>query len=187
MACAMWGDAAHAQAWLSSAGSGDLYLSYVDTWVTKHYLSAGTEVDAGHIRTFTYGLGADYSPTDRLQFSASLPLVESGYHGASPHILPGAVHPVEVDDGSYHATFTDLRTEMHYQLALQPVAIAPYMAYVFPTHNYETLGHAAPGRGLDETWLGVAVGKSLDRMDPAHVRRWSLHLCLGASGSAHFP
>ena len=48
----------------------------------------------------------------------------------------------------------------------QPVAIAPYVAYVLPTHNYETLGHAAPGRGLDETWVGVAVGKTLDQWIP---------------------
>jgi hypothetical protein len=152
----LWAGIGHAQAWLSAAGSGDVSLSYVDTWTTKHYLTRGETVDVGHIRTFTYGVGGDYSPTDKLQFTAYLPLVESGYHGASPH-------PTEVDNGAYHATITDLRTEMHYQLALNPIAIAPYVAFVLPLHNYETLGHAAPGRGLDETWVGVAVGKSLDQ------------------------
>jgi hypothetical protein len=92
-------------------------------------------------------------------FSATVPLIESEYHGAFPH-------PTEVDDGAYHATITDLRTEMHYQLTLEPIAIAPYVAYVFPLHNYETLGHAAPGRGLDETWVGVALGKTLDQWIP---------------------
>ncbi len=155
----LWAGLAHAQAWLPSAGSGDMSLAYVDTWVTKHYLSAGNEVDAGHIRTFTYALGAEYSPTDRWMVSASLPLIESRYDGTKPH-------PTEVDNGAYHATFTDLRMEAHYQLLLQPFAIAPYVAYVLPTHTYETLGHAAPGRGLDETWVGVAVGKTLDQWIP---------------------
>jgi hypothetical protein len=150
---------AHAQSWLPSAGSKDVTLAYVDTWVTKHYLSDGSEVDAGHIRTFSYLVGADYSPTDRWMLSASLPLIESEYHGSSPH-------PTEVDDGRYHATITDLRVEAHYQWLLQPLAIAPYVAYVLPTHDYETLGHAAPGRGLDETWVGVAIGKTLDRWIP---------------------
>ncbi len=149
----------HAQAWLPSAGSRDVSLSYVDSWYTNHWTPTGGTVDAGHIRTYTYGLGAEYSPTDRLMFSASLPLVESQYHGTKPH-------PTEVDDGSWHATITDLRMEVHYQLLLAPLAIAPYVAYVLPTHDYETLGHAAPGRGLDETWVGVAVGKTLDRWIP---------------------
>jgi hypothetical protein len=144
---------------LPSAGSGDVSVAYVDTWTTKHYLSDGSTVDAGHIRTFTYAVGAEYSPTDRLMFSASVPLIESGYHGAFPH-------PTPVDDGSYHATFTDLRMEAHYQLALAPIAIAPYVAFVLPLHNYETFGHAAPGRGLDETWVGVSVGKTLDQWIP---------------------
>ncbi len=155
----LWAGLAHAQAWMPSAGSGDVSLAYVDTWFTKHWLTNGGTVDAGHIRAFTYAVGAEYSPTDRLMFSASLPLIESEYHGAHPH-------PTEVDDGAYHATITDFRMEAHYQLLLQPFAIAPYVAYLFPTHNYETLGHAAPGRGLDETWVGVAVGKTLDQWIP---------------------
>jgi hypothetical protein len=155
----VWAGIAQAQAWLPSAGSGDVSLSYVDSWYTKHWLANGGTLDAGHIRAYTYALGAEYSPTDRWMFSASLPLVESEYHGARPH-------PTYVDDGSYHATITDLRMEAHYQWLLQPFAIAPYVAYVLPTHDYETLGHAAPGRDLDETWVGVALGKSLDHWIP---------------------
>jgi hypothetical protein len=159
MAGLLWAGLGHAQAWLPSAGSADMSLSYVDTWTTKHYLHDGSEVDVGHIRTFIYGLGAEYSPTDKLMFAASLPLVESGYDGKFPH-------PVPVDHGGYHATFTDLRMEMHYQVALTPFAITPYAAFVQPTHTYASFGHAAPGRDLQETWLGVAVGKTLDQWIP---------------------
>jgi hypothetical protein len=40
------------------------------------------------------------------------------------------------------------------------------VALVIPTHTYETFGHAAPGRGLNEEWVGVAVGKTLDQWIP---------------------
>jgi hypothetical protein len=155
----VWANVGHAQAWLPPAGSGSVSLAYVDTWDYKHYTPTGSEVDAGHIRAFTYAAGVEFSPTDRLMFAAYLPMVESRYSGNKPH-------PSEADDGSYHATVTDLRTEVHYQLLLEPVAIAPYVAIVTPTHNYQTLGHAAPGRGLDERWVGVAFGKTLDKWIP---------------------
>ena len=155
----LWATTGHAQAWLPEAGNYSFAVSYTDTFDTKHYLPNGKELDAGHMRLYTYGFAAAYSPTDRLMLNATLPLVSSEYHGSKPH-------PTSVDDGDYHTTFTDLRLEAHYQLLFDPVALAPYVAYVYPTHDYETLGHAAPGRGLTETWLGVAVGKSLDQWIP---------------------
>ncbi len=155
----LWAGIGHTQAWLPPADSGSLSLAYVDTWDFKHYTPTGDEVDAGHVRVFTYAAGGEYSPTDHLMFDAFVPLVESRYSGSKPH-------PSEADDGSYHATITDLRVGAHYQLLLEPLAIAPYVAFVIPLHNYETLGHAAPGRGLDETWVGVAFGKTLDKWIP---------------------
>ena len=155
----VWAAAAHSQAWLPEAGTTSFGVSYTDTFDKKHFNSHGDEVDAGHIRIYTYGFAAAYSPTDRFMLSATLPLISTEYHGSKPH-------PTEVDDSNYHSTFTDLRVEAHYQLSLEPVALAPYIAYVYPTHDYETLGHAAPGRGLTETWLGIAAGKSLDAWIP---------------------
>ena len=155
----LWAGAGSAQSWLPEAGETSYAVSYTDTFDTKHLTPTGQEVDAGHMRFYTYGFAAAYSPTDRIMLNATVPLIRSEYHGPDPH-------PTTADDGSYHSTFTDLRVEAHYQLMLEPVALAPYIAYLFPTHTYETLGHAAPGRGLDETWLGVAAGKSLDAWIP---------------------
>ena len=154
-----WAGTGYAQAWLPDKGTASFGVSYTDTFDKKHWTSHGDEVDAGHIRIYTYGFAAAYSPTDRIMLNAVLPLIRSEYHGSKPH-------PGNVDDSSYHTTFTDLRMEAHYQLMLEPVALAPYVAYVLPTHDYVTMGHSAPGRGLNETWLGVAVGKSLDRWIP---------------------
>ena len=155
----LWSPAALAQAWLPSAGTLGYSLSYTDVFDTKHNLPNGDTIDAGHTRMFTLGFAVAYSPTDRLTLVAGVPLSSAAYHGAHPH-------PTEVDDGSYHTTMTDMRLEAHYQLALEPVALAPYIAYVAPTHHYQTLGHAAPGRELHEIWMGVVAGKSLDRYVP---------------------
>ena len=155
----LWAGAGQTQAWLPEAEETSFAASYTDTFDTKHYTATGQAVDAGHMRFYTYGLAAAYSPTNRFMLNASLPFIRSEYHGPDPH-------PTTVDDGDYHSTFTDLRIGAHYQLMLEPIAIAPYIAYSFPTHTYSTLGHAAPGRGLDETWLGVAAGKSLDKWIP---------------------
>jgi hypothetical protein len=156
----LWAATGHAQAWLPDGGTTSFGVSYTDTLDKKHTTAGGQEVDVGHIRTLIYGFAAAYSSTDRLMFAASLPLVRSRYYGPDPH-------PTTTDDGDYHTTFTDLRTEVHYQLLLNDVwALAPYAAYVLPTHTYSTLGHAAPGRGLDELWLGLSAGASLDKIIP---------------------
>ncbi len=148
-----------AQAWLPAARTVGYSISYTDIFDTKHNTPDGGTVDAGHMRSHTLGFAVAYSPSDRLMLAASVPLASSIYQGTHPH-------PTEVDDGTYHTTMTDLRLEAHYQLALEPVAIAPYLAYVVPTHHYQTLGHAAPGRELHELWMGFVAGKSLDRYVP---------------------
>jgi hypothetical protein len=156
----LWATTSHAQAWLPDGGTTSFGVSYTNTLDKKHTTATGFEVDVGHIRTINYGFAAAYSPSDRLMFAASLPLVQSRYYGPDPH-------PTTTDDGDYHSTFTDLRTEVHYQLLLNDVfALAPYAAYVLPTHNYSVLGHAAPGRGLDELWMGLSAGLSMDKWIP---------------------
>ena len=151
--------AAHAQAWLPDKGDFSAAVLYSDVYDTKHYLPDGDEIDVGHMSSRSIGLAAAYSPSDRMMIVAGLPYVSSAYHGERPH-------PGEVDNGDYHSTFTDLRVEFHYQVSLEPVAFAPYVALVQPTHDYPSLGHAAPGRNLQERWIGFFVGKNLDLWIP---------------------
>ena len=40
------------------------------------------------------------------------------------------------------------------------------MAIVVPTNDYETFGHAAHGRMLNEYWVGFQAGKNLDEWIP---------------------
>jgi hypothetical protein len=155
---------AHSQAWLPPAQVFSVSLSYNDVLNFDHYLPNGDEVDVGHTRTHAYGLSVSYSPTDRLMVTAALPYVVTQFWGERPH-------PTEVDDGHEHATFTDLRVSVHYQWLERPVALAPYLAIVTPVTDYETLGHAAPGRGLNEAWVGFGIGMNLaERLPGTYVQ-----------------
>ena len=148
-----------AQAWLPEKGSVAYGLSYNDITNKEHYLADGSEIDLGHTRIHSIALSLSYALSDRLLLTAGIPYVRGKYEGPRPH-------PTEADDTRYHATFTDARLELHWQATTVPFAFAPYAAFVYPTHDYETLGHAAPGRGLREYWAGFYAGKSLDRWLP---------------------
>jgi hypothetical protein len=154
--------AACAQAWLPEVGDASVSVIYNDTLNKKHYLPNGDEIDVGHTRTQTIGLAVGWAPAERWWLQASVPYVQTRYYGPAPH-------PTEVDDGDEHRAFTDLRVAAHFQWLEGPVAVAPFVAVVTPIADYETLGHAAPGRGLDEFALGFYAGAALDDWLP---RTW---------------
>jgi len=151
-----------AQAWLPSEHAAGIQLTTSSNLSKKHYDSHGEEVDVGHTMVYALTLGGFYSFTDRLMLDASVPIISSRYDGDHPH--PPSM--TDTDDGNWHTTPTDLATNLHFQALLNPVAIAPYIGFVVPTHDYETMGHAAPGRGLNELTLGVYIARSLDQWIP---------------------
>lgn len=153
--------AAQAQAWLPPKGSMSYSLDYSDVLNKKHYTSTGDEVDVGHTDINIMSISGSYSPSDRLSINASLPVVRSRYRGPG---LGG--HDHEIDDGNWHSTITDLQLSVNFQVADGPVAFAPYVGAIIPTHDYTTFGHAAPGRGLNELWLGFYTAMSLNEWIP---------------------
>ncbi len=163
IACLSWSGPAAAQAWLPDAGTLSYSLTFNDTLHRDHYTKDGDEVDVGHTRVQSYGLVVSYSPTDRLMLVAGVPYVTTRYWGPPSH---GGYPGIHVDDGDVHKTFTDLRVSAHYQVTEFPVAFTPLVAVVVPTHDYETFGHAAHGRILNEYWVGFQLGKNLDEWIP---------------------
>jgi Putative MetA-pathway of phenol degradation len=157
---ALLGANASAQAWLPAKGSVNVGFVFNDTFNKQHYTSNGDTVDAGHTRVYVDSLTMSYAPTSRVLLAGTLPFVRARYIGRNPH--PGSV----VDDGRYHSTITDLRLQLHYQLLEEPFAFAPYVGIVIPLHDYPTLGHATPGRGLNEQLVGFYAAKSLDQWLP---------------------
>lgn len=153
--------AAQAQAWLPQKGSTSYSLDYTSVLNKKHYTSTGDEVDVGHTSVDTLSIGASYSPSDRVQISASLPYVTSRYIGPG-----GGGHDTPQDNGHWHGDVTDLQLTVHYQAADGPIAFAPYIGVLIPTNNYESFGHSAPGRRLDEYWIGFYTAVSLNDWIP---------------------
>ncbi|MGH8196787.1 MAG: hypothetical protein ACRETI_01315 [Steroidobacteraceae bacterium] len=151
--------AAHAQAWLPEKGSMSLSLDYTELLHKKHYLFTGAEIDIGHTSTEILNVSATYSPSDRVMIQASLPYVKSRYRGEFHH-------PTVVDDGRWHSTVTDLLLTAHFQWIDGPIGFAPYVGAVIPTQDYVVLGHAAPGRGLEEYWVGFYTATSLNDWVP---------------------
>lgn len=151
--------ASRAQAWLPEKGSSGLSLDYSDTLNKDHFAADGAELDVGHTSTQALSIVGYYGLSDRFMLLAGVPYLRTEYHGESPH-------PVEVDDGDVHATLTDLQVSLHFQLKDGPFAVAPYVGLVIPTNSYPTLGHAAPGRGLEEYWFGLYAGQSLNDWIP---------------------
>ena len=153
--------ASQAQAWLPPKGSFSYSFDYSNVLNKKHYTPDGDEVDVGHTDIDILSISGSYSPSDRISINASLPYVRSRYRG-----LGGGGHNTEIDDGSWHSTFTDLQFTVNYQLTTGLVAVAPYVGAVIPTHDYTTFGHSAPGRGLNEVWLGLYAAMSLNEWIP---------------------
>jgi hypothetical protein len=150
---------APAQAWLPDKGTLNTSTLYNNVLYTEHWLPNGDSLGGINVRSETLALLASYGVTDRVMVSGVLPYIHTRYVGPPSH---GGQPGFEVDDGSWHGYLTDLRLGVHYQLLEQPVALAPFIAYVTPVTDYPTAGHAAPGRGLNELMLGFNVGKSLD-------------------------
>lgn len=150
-----------AQAWLPGKGSYGFGLDFSNTLHKKHYTRTGAEVDVGHTDLEVFSLSGSYSPNDRVLINASLPFVNTRHRGPN-----GGGHDTEIDNGSWHGTVTDLQVTMHYQVTDGRIAFAPYVGLVIPTQEYVTAGHAAPGRGLEEYWVGFYAGTSLNEWIP---------------------
>ncbi len=154
------------QAWLPPKGEAWLSFGYGNIYSAHHYGTGENPPDpaAGPTRTQTLGLVVGYGITDRLALNVSIPFVDSIYHGSRPHRINGVI--LTPDDGQYHGTFQDYRINLGYQALSGTVAIAPFATVVIPSHDYPTLSHAAPGKGLNQVLLGFAAGSSLDRIVP---------------------
>lgn len=153
--------AAHAQAWLPPQGSFSYSIDYSNVLNKEHYTATGDEVDVGHTDLDIMSLSGSYSPSDRIAINATLPVVRSRYRGPG---LGG--HDHEIDDGTWHTTVTDLQISVNFQVTEGPVAFAPYVGAVIPTHDYTTFGHSASGRDLNELWLGFYSAVSLNEWIP---------------------
>src|SRR5262245_34471674 len=143
---------AFAQAWVPEPGDGTVSIAVQQLNVKKH-LAGTTPTDSGHINSFVLLSDLTYGVTGRLAVDVALPFVASQYTGAKPH--PGT----NVDDGLYHATATDFRFAVRYNVSRKGAVLTPYVGSIVPSHGYAFYGHAAAGANLNELQVGTFIAK----------------------------
>ncbi len=156
-----------AQTWVPPAGQGSVSVTYQNYYVTGHFDPAGRPNKNGGTHTKAVVTELDYAVTDTIGLSVSLPFIASKYTGSSSYIVRGfETFPGPLDDGSYHTAVQDLRVEARRMFVAGPLAVAPFVGALFPTHDYETAGEAVPGRHRRELQLGASVSALLDPVVP---------------------
>lgn len=161
-------------------GDTSITFGYQRGNVTRHFNADGSEVSRGRIKSAAAGVAVDYAFTDRLQMSVAVPYISASYSGAF-------AHPTSLDNGATHSTFQNLRADLRYHMVFGETRVTPYIGYVLPTHDYETLGHAAVGSNLREQTAGINVERSLDRIVPgAYVQgRYAFSFAEKVLGVSH--
>jgi hypothetical protein len=126
------------------------FLGHTDAHGNRH------PENGAQAQTFT--LGVEYSLTDRLAISASLP-----YTAARFCCNPSPNFPrTGINDGHYHGAWQDYHFDVRYNVLTQPLVVTPFLAFVVPSHHYQTFLAEAVGRDLREAHIGVNVGRRFD-------------------------
>jgi hypothetical protein len=147
-----------AQAWVPPRGEGTISATYQNYDVEGHFGPTGLENENGGTHTQAVIAELDYGATDTFGLTVTLPFIASKYTGPPFYFVgPFLTVPGPLDDGSYHGAFQDLRVEARRMFLTGPVAIAPFVGALFPTHAYETVGEAVPGRHRREFQFGVGA------------------------------
>jgi hypothetical protein len=156
------------QAWLSPQGEGTVSLLYQYDIERLHTYSDGQTRDKGHTYFDSLIVNSDFSLTDRLALSVSLPYIAGKYVGAFPHLLvrgqPGTA--VALDNGDFHSGFQDFRVNLRYALTQKALKIVPFFQATLPSNNYSSFGHAAVGFNESEYRVGVNIGRRLNPILP---------------------
>jgi hypothetical protein len=156
------------QAWLSPKGEGTVSVLYQNDIERLHTFSDGRTKDWGH--TYFDGLivNTDFSVTDRLAVSVSLPYIAGKYVGSRPHLLVRgqANTAVALDNGEFHTGFQDFRLNARYALTRRELKVTPFFQAILPSHGYPSFGHAAIGFNEREYRVGVNIGRRLNPILP---------------------
>ena len=158
---------ARAQPWVPPKGEGTVSVVYQNYYVVGHFGPKGERNTNGATHARALLTDVDVGITDNWGLTVSLPFIATKYTGPDEYVVGGIVtHPGVQDDRRYHATFQDLRVEARRVWWAGPIAIAPLVAVILPTHDYETHGEAVAGRHRKAIQAGVTAGADLNRILP---------------------
>jgi hypothetical protein len=139
------------QAWTPPRGEGEYAMVFQDLYTTKHTLSDGSRVDAGHVTLLGVVNSLDVGITDKLAVTLAFPLGMGLYNGKTPHLLP-------IDNGNFHGGLQDLGIGLRYSLVARPLVFTPFVLSTYPMVGYEHFAHSAVGSGAWEVRIGFTVG-----------------------------
>ena len=162
----VWSEA-RAQAWVDEKGSLDVGLDYNLGISSKVIDEEGIKYPQSGTTTHQLTLSGEYTPVPRLAVSVGLPFLLLKYTGnktAYPHPGGGSY-----DDGDMHATLTDLRAGVRYQVLEEPIALSPHLAVSIPVADYETAGNTVAGRHLKALHLGLGIGRVFGAATYVHL------------------
>jgi hypothetical protein len=150
------------QAWLPTRGEGIIGITLGAYGFDGHFGGGGERIPFGGTQALSAAGDVTYGLTDRLAVAGSLPFVTSKFTGTFPKGVP--LGPL--DDGRYHGDFQDFRGELRYMAVTGDFAVTPFAGINLPSHNYEVVGEAVPGKRTRELYLGVTTGRSLEPLLP---------------------
>ena len=172
---------ASAQAWLPFKGEGSLSLVGQHIRLSGHFDTDGSRLTECAPSTAWVAIAAfEYGLTDKLAFSARLPYVASRYTGPAEDPCTAELRQVHgefqqqspdaeltsLDTGSFYATFQDITLGLRYNLFDRVVTVTPGVGLTIPSHDYRTVGEAAPGQKRVALHTGFSVGRFLDPVIP---------------------
>jgi hypothetical protein len=157
---------AAAQAWLPVKGEGSLATTASDYRYAGHFDSDGSREPFGGTHARSIAVEITYGITDRLAITGGLPFITTRLSGSFPPGVP--LGPL--DDGRYHGDFQDFRVDLRFMAVTGPLALTPVLGVNIPSHRYEVVGEAVPGKRTREVFLGANVGRALGSRAYVHGR-----------------
>ena len=156
-----------AQPWVPPQGEGTVSFTYQNYYVLGHYDVVGNANTNGATHAKALVAEIDVGLTDTIALTVGIPFIATKYTGPQNYFVGGVpTHSGPLDDRNYHGAFQDLRVEARRICWAGPIAFAPLVGVVLPSHDYETHGEAVPGRHRRELQVGGTAGADLNRILP---------------------
>lgn len=168
-------------AWLPVEGEGAVSVEFQSLTYQGHFEERGVKLEgAVPSQSFLGIIHFEYGLTDKVALTARLPYIASRFTGDEHEPVTALLreryehfrlqHPhavvTNLDTGDFYATFQDVHLSVRYNLTDQAVVVTPALAVTIPSHDYHTVGDAAPGQNRRALHAGVNVGALLAPLAP---------------------
>jgi hypothetical protein len=154
-----------AQAWPMPAHTAAIAFVVEEVDHVGRLHDDGTREPVGKFVNLGFDAELDYSLTDRFSVSTSLPYIVSRY--TDPNPSPPFIPFAAVDAcRCWSGAFADFGVTSRYNLVNRGdvFMFTPFVSVGLPSHAYDYVGEAVPGRRLKEFKIGAAAGQRLDRI-----------------------